>query len=284
MITNLEILKYDDHQDAFCLSARMISHDSNGLVIQVREEDPAIAIMNPKAAPFDVDSVRKGALKDIWLLSSGFLIFDQHHRLALGKRNRRAADPDLWTNIAAGRCSDKIMNHAREELVEEFFYIGELPDSPSTTVRVLPAEFRHHPLLNIQLLAVEDRYSEIVYSPGQTVTPESILGYPLQEWQSITIHWPDGTEEIEGLVFIDYDNRTVEIRFLYLLEIPELLDGTLLFYEGDLVADWFPIDLMLYFRFREKKDGTRFYVPFMQFFLDIISKNNLHLHHQHHII
>lgn len=269
MITNQQLLKSENH-DAYCVSCRPPEIFRDKIRIQVRDEDPAIAIANPKEKPYTVNSIREGKLQHLWLLSSGILLFDERMQLAMGKRNHKSSDPGLWTHIGAGRCDDKIINHALRELAEEFHCYSNL-DNEELPLRLLPDIIREKEWLPFILMQAAIQYKDYNWVPFEWKSLPELVGTHLPGCKSVEIIWPDDTEELEAFVFLDEMNRTIEIRLVARIDLENYPDNQLLFPEGEQIAEWLPLDTLIYLRHKEKKDQLHFFVPFMQFFLDSLS-------------
>lgn len=282
MMTNGELIQSDFH-DQYCVSIRPPELLRDRVRIQILEDDPAIAIHNIKEKPYHIHSVREGKLNHLWLLSSGVLLFDEKMQLAMGKRNYHSSDPGRWTHMAAGRCDNKIKEHALKELAEEFHcYIKE--KEKNLTVRLIPDIIQQKDWLPFILMQKAIQYDEYRWIPFRWCTLTELTGIHVSPWKNLEIIWPDETEELEGFVFIDEMNRTVEIRLIAQIDLKQFHDTQLIYPEGDMEAEWLALDTLIYLRHREKREQLQFFVPFMQYFLDTLSQTYSRSGDHYHIL
>ena len=87
-------------------------------------------------------------------------------------------------------------------------------------------------------------------------------------WKKIQIYWPNHLDEFEAITYYDEENNTFELRQPALVDLTLYQDLNLLYPEGDLEADWFPVSELKFQRQKEVLDGKQRFVSFIQYFLD----------------
>lgn len=258
MKTNLDILHNPRH-DHYCVSVRPPQQKGEITEITVLPDDPAILIDPDSTDPYSVNLVREGRHPEIWLLSGGIiLVRTDTMELAMGERNSLAADPGLWTHIGAGRADSHILPFSHRELMEEFTLSAIIPPGKEWTPLTLQAESgSNHPT------------STSPHSISYTLrSPIELFSRHLTGWKPVLINWPDCTEELDAYMFIDHDNRTIELRLFAAIDLSAYSQTRLEFHEGTGQADWFSLTILQSIRNEEKKDGRNRLTPVMQYLLD----------------
>lgn len=215
--------------------------------------DEEAAVFTPEAGRYcqgtTIDDVREG-VKGKWLLSGGTLVANSRKQIAVGLRDGNAPDPFVWTNIAAGRCDQKLEDHCQEEFETEFLCCvkkGKIWHQVS---------FGKHTRLLCELDSptVRRKLTEVVasiYQSGRmlnhhsavTLTYDRPLATPLT--QTIEVQWITNSgapiiEKLKGYVYMDVKNHTLEFRRAVTLRLKDkaITDIVLFFGEGTGHAEW----------------------------------------------
>ena len=274
MILNSHILSSRLPENGYCISVRIARRSEQDLVVKVLDEDPGVKI-NPSDDPHDftISQLRDGSYPDLWLLSGGLLIFStDDFSLAMGERNDRSVDPYCWTNIVSGRCDRYWKAHIADELGEEWLAFGFVKRSKRwyrLTVNLfqLPA-IAVPPIAESFLHQIPSYYKErsVSIKINQTGDFLSLNTFPF--WKRIDIFWPDKSETFSGIVMIDEENHTIEIRQPAVVDLINFSTKKLLYPEGTGRADWFPLRELIYLREKELAMEENHFTPFIRFLLD----------------
>jgi len=222
----------------------MESNDS--LLIQIRPETPAAVLDEKKSEysqPYTISQIRDGTAPDAWLLSGGTIIRDHRERIAVGQRDGNGADPFAFTNIGAGRCDQRLLNHCLEELCSELVLcvrekgIWHQVDLGPTTPDLVNLRKKIPTIAN---------WKSFVKTPnfGLGVLTDPPFPCPMLGEKgaiNITIDYCSRQPEtLEGYVWLDSTNRTVEFRLPVLIDLSKYKeeDVEIFFAEGTGYACW----------------------------------------------
>ena len=193
-----------------------ITHD-NQITVQINLNERAAILeiyKNEFPAQHTVEDIRSGKIDGAWLLSGGTLIKNQDDLVAIGIRDGNAADPFAFSNIGAGRCDQKLKDHCCEEMATEFILcilknnIWHQADLGKDTRKIE----------NLQIPSIRKKIASIIDPPAPLKFQFGGIDIRHQEFQdnttrNIIVKWGNQvTENLNGYVWIDAQNHTVEFR------------------------------------------------------------------------
>jgi len=190
-----------------------------------------------------VAQIRNGEEKG-WLLSGGTLITDHRNYIAVGLRDGNAADRFMYTNIAAGRCDQRLQEHCYEERDSEFILCVKEGGAWHQVI------FGQHtmPLHRLIKPDVDASVAPILQNLGE-VAPPSVTNKPLASALAgnIAVEWYDAkgislTENLSGYVFVDSAVHTTEFRLALQYDLSSFEDIRIFFGEGTGYAEWQSLD------------------------------------------
>ncbi len=247
IILNNHLYRQTDHRfDRLFVTTRPPCQQAARTVLDIHLEDRA-AVLDSAAEKFPhqpaVGEIRSGS-GDFWLLSGGSLIFDQKGDLAVGLRDGNAADAFLWTNIGAGRCDRKLLDHCLEEMATEFILCARDPQNVWHQVCLGP---QTTPVRSLKVTAVDKKIKLLLNKMGPVT---GILTIPYTDGPvaacpetRLTVRWKNGTltvheEKLEGFCLIDHKNKTIEFRLTARVDLSRFQETVLFFGEGTGYGEW----------------------------------------------
>jgi len=225
--------------------------------------------------PYTVSEIQRGTGQH-WLLSGGCLVTNQDKLVAVGVRDGNAADPFAITNLAAGRCDQRLEEHCKEEMASEFILcVQPRANNPARRRPWRQVKFSQAttPLCSLNKAAVWTRTDPIVQdifkSGGMSRKPpmtEATLRSPLKG--TIVVEWRDGNrviqcEKLKGYLWRDNRNKTIEFRRGVKINLSAYADSRIFFGEGTGYAEWIAVrDIRRLAKFR-RFGGRNVITPFL---------------------
>ncbi|MBN1998254.1 hypothetical protein JW935_11915 [candidate division KSB1 bacterium] len=254
IILNKHLFTRTDHRfDKLFITTLPPQQQENRISINVRSTDKA-AVLDSAADKYPhqptIGELRTGK-GEFWLLSGGTLIFNQEECIAAGLRDGNAADPFLWTNIGAGRCDRKLLDHCREEMASEFILCAK-----NSNNRWQQVDFGPHtvPINSLRVAAVDKKMAAIqkMMDPSLHFLPTpTYLETPPEGIQEKHVHvcWHDSVriiheELLQGFCLIDRKNKTTEFRLTVQLDLSPFTETVLFFGEGTGYAEWLSLEAL----------------------------------------
>lgn len=205
-----------------------------------------------------------------WLLSGGTLITDHENRIAVGLRDGNSTNPFVFTNIGAGRCDQKLMDHCEQEMASEFILCLKKNDQ-----NWYQADFGKDMQLLIHLNKpdVENRVKAMVQSMNQTggrlTQPQQLKAtIPTNITGNIVVNWIDFNhtqpEALAGYILIDERHKTTEFRLGLSLDLSEYTDNCIFYGEGTGYAVWMSLEKIRRLAQAEKIAQQDFLTPFLR--------------------